>query len=226
MGLGDTNVKLSDIRNETGALFGADDSFLEYNSFSWAQGPSPGDGGKSFWGAGTKAGVSQDILFNPSDGGAGAGVTSNFKFGFYKNYFGYMDQSTYTIELYVENNMPPAGRGFPPNNVDFDAGLYSEDLLSDNICPIVANGVPENGGTFGPGDVSQPYTFNVNYLYIQGNYFCVGVDPYNIDIYAPSLEYSASVGGSFGPQSFDYTQFNTPDVQNNGSGFVIEVYFA
>ena len=106
MGLGDTNVKLSDIRNETGAIFGADDSFLEYNSFSWAQGPPPGDDSKSFWGAGTKAGVSQDILFNPSDGGAGAGVNNNFKFGFYKNYFGYMDQSTYTIELYVENNMP------------------------------------------------------------------------------------------------------------------------
>ena len=226
MGLGDTNVKLSDIRNETGALFGADDSFLEYNSFSWAQGPPPGDDSKSFWGAGTKSGVSQDILFNPSDGGAGAGVNNNFKFGFYKNYFGYMDQSTYTIELYVENNMPPAGRGFPANNVDFDAGLYSEDLLSDNICPIVANGVPENGGTYGPIDVSQPYTFNVNYLYIQGNYFCGGVDPYNIDIYAPSLEYSASVGGSAGAQSFDYTLFNTPDVQNNGSGFLIEVYFS
>jgi hypothetical protein len=27
-----------------------------------------------------------------------------------------------------------------------------------------------------------------------------------------------------GPQAFDYTQFNTPNVANNGNGFVFEVY--
>ena len=226
MGLGSTNVSLSGIRDETSSSTGANDSFYDYNAFSWAQGPPPGDGSNSFWGAGTKTGVSGDILYNPSNNGAGAGVTSNFKFGFYKNYFGYMDQSTYVIDLYVENNIPPAGRGNPPNFVDFDGALRSEDLTSNNIAPIVANAVPENGGTFGPADMSQPATFNVEYFYIDGVYACGGFNPYNIEIYVNSgIEYSASVPGISGPQFFDYTQFNTPNVQNNGNGFICEVFF-
>lgn len=227
MPLGTTNIKLSDIRGETSAFVGTNDSFYDYNAFSWAQGPAPGDASQTFWGAGTKTGVSGDILYNPSNNGAGTGVSSNFKFGFYKNYFGYMDQSNYIIELYVENNIPPAGRGDPPNNADFDGALRSEDLTSDVICPVVANNVPENGGTFGPGDVSQATTFNVEYFYIDGVYQCAGFNPYNIEIYVNNgLEYSASVGGGIGPQTFDYTQFSTPDVQNNGSGFSIDVYFS
>jgi hypothetical protein len=225
MPLGTTNIALSNIREETGALFGADDSFYDYNASSWAEGPPPGNNSKSIWGAGTKTGISQDILYNPSDGGAGTGVSSNFKFGFYKNYYGYMDQSNYVIDTYVENNIPPASRPDPPNNFDIDAALRSEDLTSDSICPLGANGVMENGGTFGPGDQSQSTTFNVNYFYINGNYANQGFNPYNIDIYVnSSLEYSASVGGMAGPQAFDYTQFNTPNVANNGNGFVFEVY--
>jgi hypothetical protein len=225
MPLGTTNISLSRIRDETGALVGTNDSFYDYNAFSWAQGPSPGDNSNSFWGAGTKTGVSGDILYNPSFNGAGTGIGSNFQFRLYKNYSGYMDQSNYIIETYVENNIPPASRPDPPNNVDIDAALRSEDLTSDVICPLGANGVLENGGTFGPGDQSQPTTFNVNYFYINGNYANQGFNPYNIDIYVNSgLEYSASVPGMAGPQAFDYTQFNTPNVVNNGNGFVFEVY--
>jgi hypothetical protein len=226
MGLGSTNVSLSDIRSETSAFLGTNESFYDYNAFSWAQGPAPGDASESFWGAGTKTGVSGDILFNPSNNGAGAGVTNNFKFGFYKNYFGYMDQANYVIDVYIENNIPPASRGNPPNNVDVDASLRSEDLLSDSICPIGAGGIVENGGTFGPTDQSQGYTFNVNYFYIEGVYANQGPDAYNVsfDING-SNEYSASVGAAAGPQFFDYNSFNTPNVQNNGNGFVFEVFF-
>lgn len=227
MPLGTTNIKLSDIRTETNSFQGTNDSFYEYNEYSWAQGPSPGDNTVSWWGSGVRGGVAENILYTPTNNGSPvAGTSTNFKFGFYKNYYGYFDQSNYIIELYVENNIPPASRPDPPNNVDFNGELKDYALLSNVICPISANGVMENGGTFGPGDVSQSTTFLVNYFYISGTYVCNGFNPYNIDIYVNNgLEYSASVPGASGPQNFDYTQFNTPDVQNNGSGFSIDVYF-
>ena len=227
MGLGSTNVSLSGIRGETSAFLGANDSFYDYNAFSWAQGPAPGDASQTFWGAGTKTGVSVDILFNPSNNGAGAGVTNNFKFGFYKNYFGYMDQANYVIDVYIQNNIPPASRGNPPNNVDIDATLRSEDLFPNSICAIGASGVVENGGTFGPIDQSQPFTFNVEYFYIQGSYAnTIGPDGYNVTFFVNgNIEYGASVAGGAGPQFFDYNSFNTPNVQNNGNGFVFEAIF-
>lgn len=227
MPLGTTNIKLSDIRTETNSFQATNDSFYDYNAYSWAQGPSPGDNTVSWWGSGVRGGVAENILYTPTNNGSPvAGTSTNFKFGFYKNYYGYFDQSNYIIELYVENNIPPASRPDPPNNVDFNGELKDYALLSNVICPISANGVMENGGTFGPGDVSQSTTFLVNYFYISGTYVCNGFNPYNIDIYVNNgLEYSASVPGASGPQNFDYTQFNTPDVQNNGSGFSIDVYF-
>jgi|688.fasta_scaffold400498_2 hypothetical protein len=228
MGLGATNVSLSDIRNQTGAFFGADDSFFDYNASSWAQGPPPGNNTEIIWGSGTRTAVAENILFNPSNNGAGAGVTTNYKFGFYKNYFGYMDQSTYIIEVYVENNIPPAPRGFPFNDVSFTAALKDDTLTSNDIAPMGATNVPQNGGTFGPGDQSQPATFNVEYFYIEGNYFNQGPDNYNVDLYVNAgLEYSAAgVPGNAAAQFFDYTSFNTPNAQNNGSGFSLEVYFS
>lgn len=227
MPLGTTNIKLSDIRTETNSFQGTNDSFYEYNEYSWAQGPAPGDNTVSWWGSGVRGGVAENILYTPTNNGSPvAGTSTNFKFGFYKNYYGYFDQSNYIIELYVENNIPPASRPDPPNNVDFNGELKDYALLSNVICPISANGVAENGGTSGPGDVSLSTTFLVNYFYISGTYVCNGFNPYNIDIYVNNgLEYSASVPGNSGPQNFDYTQFNTPDVQNNGSGFSIDVYF-
>ena len=228
MPLGTTNIKLSDIRGETSALVGTNDSFYDYNASSWAQGPAPGDNTFSIWGSGVRAAIAQNILYTPTNNGSTvAGTSTDFKFGFYKNYYGYFDQSNYIIELYVENNIPPASRPDPPNNIDFNGELRDYDLLSNVICPITATGVLENGGIFGPGDVSQNTTFLVNYFYISGTYVCNGVSAYNIEIYVNSgLEYSASVGSSAGPQNFDYTQFNTPDVQNNGSGFSIDVIFS
>ena len=228
MPLGTTNIKLSDIRTETNSFQGTNDSFYDYNAYSWAQGPSPGDNTVSWWGSGVRGGVAENILYTPTNNGSPvAGTSTNFKFGFYKNYYGYFDQLNYIIELYVENNIPPASRPDPPNNVDFNGELRDYALLSNVICPISANGVMENGGTFGPGDVSQSTTFLVNYFYISGTYVCNGFSPYNIDIYVNNgLEYSASVPGASVPQNFDYTQFNTPDVQNNGSGFSIDVYFS
>jgi hypothetical protein len=229
MGLGATNVSLSGIRNETNAFFGADDSFYEYNRTSWAEGPPPGDNSQPIWGSGTRVASAGNILFNPSNNGAGTGVNNNYRFGFYKNYFGYMDKSNYGIELFVGNTIPPAPRGFPTNDVTFTAALKDETLTSNDIAPMAATNVPQNGGTFGPGDQSQPSTFNVNYFYIDGQYFNQGPNAYNVDLYVnASLEYSASVGAGSGgvPQFFDYTSFNTPNAQNNGSGFTLEVFFS
>ena len=229
MPLGDSNISLSGIRNETGAFFGGDDSFYDYNRTSWAEGPPPGDNSQPIWGSGTETAAAENILFNPSNNGAGTGVSSNFKFGFYKNYYGYMDQANYIIELYVENNIPPAPRGFPFNDVTFTAALKDDTLTSNDIAPMGATNVPQNGGTFGPGDQSQPTTFNVEYFYIDGIYYNQGPNAYNVDLYVNAgLEYSASVGAGSGgvAQFFDYTSFNTPNAQNNGSGFSLEVYFS
>jgi hypothetical protein len=145
-----------------------------------------------------------------------------------KNYYGYMDQVNYIIELYVENNIPPAPRGYPFNDVTFTAALKDDTLTSNDIAPMGATNVPQNGGTFGPGDQSQPSTFNVEYFYIEGNYFNQGPDNYNVDLYVNAgLEYSvAGVPGNAAAQFFDYTSFNTPNAQNNGSGFSLEVYFS
>jgi hypothetical protein len=229
MPLGATNVSLSGIRNETGAFFGADDSFYEYNRTSWAEGPPPGDNSTTIWGSGTRTIAAENILFNPSNNGAGTGVNNNYKFGFYKNYYGYMDQANYIIELFVENTIPPAPRGFPFNDVTFTAALKDDTLTSNDIAPMGATNVPQNGGTFGPGDQSQPTTFNVEYFYIDGIYFNQGPNAYNVDLYVNNgIEYSASVGAGSGgvAQPFDYTSFNTPNAQNNGSGFSLEVYFS
>jgi hypothetical protein len=228
MGLGATNVSLSGIRNETNAFFGADDSFYDYNRTSWAEGPPPGNNSATIWGSGTRSVVNDNILFGPIDNGSGFGVTNNYKFGFFKNYFGYMDQSNYIVEVFVENTIPPAPRGFPFNDVTFTAALKDDNLTADDICPMAAIGIPQNGGTFGPVDQSQPSTFNVNFFYIEGNYFNQGPTPYNIDLYVNAgLEYSfGGVPGNGAAQFFDYIGFNTPNVQNNGSGFSLEVYFS
>jgi hypothetical protein len=231
MPTGSTNLKLSDIRNETGALFSADDSFYDYNAFSWAQGPAPGDASQTFWGAGTKTGVSDDILYDPSFNGAGAGVASNFKFGFFKNYYGYFDQSTYVIDVYIENNIAPGGRGFPPNDAGFDGALKDSTLTSNTLVNLGTASVAENGGTFGPGDQSQPTVFNVNYFYLDFTYQNNGSNAYNIQIDIDSTtQYNASVGavtppGTAGPQFDNYTAFNSLPT-NTGNGFILEVYFS
>ena len=229
MPTGSTNLKLSDIRNETGALFSADDSFMDYNIHSWAEGPAPGNATQSYWGAGTKTGVSDDILYDPSSNGAGAGVASNFKFGFFKDYYGYFDQSNYVIDVIVDNNIPPATRPDPANDATFDGALKDSTLTSNTLVNLGFANVPENGGSFGPTDQSQFTVFNVNYFYLDFIYNTMGVDAYSIQIDVNSVtQYNASIGSSAPtpqpPQFDDYTAFNSLPT-NSGNGFLLQVTF-
>jgi len=235
MGLGATNLKLTDILAETGANTGTNESFKTYLTTSWAQGPNPGLGAVGIWGAGVKSGgvAGPNILYNPYANGANSGspsftpgVADNFRFDFFKNYYGYMDGSNYLIELYVENNIAPHTRPDPPNNVDFDLGLYNAALTSNSIAAIFAGNVQENGGTFGPATVSSNTTFNVNYLYVNGAYTNQGNDTYQIDINVNgTLQYQ--LGGVPGgiPQAISYNDFGSTPL-NNGNGFLLEVFFS
>jgi len=225
MAIGGTNVSLaSGIYNELNGGYGGDISFYnDCNAFSWPQGPSPGDNTVSYFAWGTKTGVDQDILYVPYNNGVTAGLTANYKFSYFKNTYGFFDQANFVLDLYIENNLQPAGRGDPPNDVDVDLGLYDQTLTSNSICPIGGNAA-ENGGTYGPSDVSQSFTFNVQYFYVSGGINCGGFANYNVDIYVNSSnEYSA--GGLNGANSIDYTMFNTTPV-NSGNGFNFEFYFS
>ena len=232
MGLGATNLKLTDILAETGAGSGTNESFKTYLSTSWAQGPNPGLGAVGIWGAGVKSGgvVGPNILYNPYANGAVSGgqpgVGDNYRFEFFKNYFGYMDGSEYLIELYVSNQISPSTRPDPDNNVDFDLGLYNAALTSNSLASIFAGNVMQNGGTFGPNLVSSNNTFNVNYLYVNGAYNNTGNDTYGIDIFVnSSLQYTAGgvPGGS--PVAISYNDFNSTPT-NSGGGFLVEAYFS
>lgn len=225
MSIGGTNVSLaSGIYNELNGGYGGDISFYsDCNAFSWAQGPSPGSGAIGYFAWGTKAGVDQDILYGPYNNGVTAGLTANYKFSYFKNTYGFFDQANFVLDLYIENNLPPAGRGDPPNDVDVDFGLYDQSLTSNSICPIGGQAA-ENGGTYGPTDVSQSFTFNVQYFYVNGGVNCGGFANYSVDIYVnSSLEYSA--GGLTGSNGIDYTMFNSTPV-NSGNGFSFEFYFS
>ena len=192
------------------------------NAFAWAQGPPPGSNTVSDWQWGVKSGVDQDILYGPYSNGVTAGRTANYKFSDFKNSYGYMDQANYVVDLYIENNIPPAGRGFPPNDVTVDVGLYDQTLTSNSIC-VISGTAPENGGSFGPTDVSQSYTFNVQYFYVYGGITNQGTNPYNCDIYVNGVQ-EVFLNGT-GTQTVDYNAFNSIP-QNNGAGFTIDFYFA
>jgi hypothetical protein len=231
MPLGATNLSLVNILAETGANTGTNESFKTYNSSSWAQGPAPGLATESFWGSGVKSGgaIGPNILYNPYANGAQSGgvpgVANNYRFGFFQNYYGYMDGSNYLIELYVQNTIPPAGRGDPFNNVDFDVALQNAALNTNSLAPIFAGNVMENGGTFGPQVVSNFNTFNVNYFYINGGFVNNGLASYDIEIYVnSSLQYQAAGIPGQTSQPITYNDFTTTPL-NSGNGFLVEVYF-
>lgn len=192
------------------------------NAYAWAQGPPPGNNTVSDWQWGVKSGVNQDILHGPYSNGVTAGRISNYKFSDFKNSYGYMDQANYVIDMFIQNLIPPAGRGNPPNDVIVDMGLYDQTLTSNSICAIFGN-AQENGGTFGPIDVSQSFTFNVEYFYVSGGVSNQGFNPYNLEIYVNS-NFELALGGA-GSQAVDYTMFGSLP-QNNGNGFTVEFYFA
>lgn len=224
MSIGATNVGLrASIYEELNPGSGISDCkfYDNCNAYAWAQGPPPGNGTVSDYQWGVKAGVNQDILYGPYSNGVTAGRTVNYKFSDFKNSYGFMDQTNYTVDLYIENNIPPAGRGFPPNDVSVDVGLYDETLTSNSICPIAGN-AGENGGTYGPVDVSQSFTFNVQYFYVYGGVNNQGPNSYNCDIYVNGVQ-EVSLNGT-GSQTVDYQVFNSLP-QNNGAGFTIDFYF-
>ena len=232
MPLGATNLSLFDILAETVANSANNNSLITYNNSSWAQGPPPGLNTEPIWGSGVKSGgaIGPNILYNPYANGAQSGgtpgVPNNYKFGFFQNYYGYMDGSNYLIELYAENTIAAATRPDPPNNCDFDVALLNAALNSNSLAAILAAPIMENGGTYGPAVVSNPNTFNVNYFYVSGAFVNQGLATYAIDIVVNGSScYTASGIGAGIPQPIDYTQFSfTPE--NNGNGFLVEVYFS
>lgn len=223
MPLGSTNISLSGILTETNAFAGSNDSFIDYNNYSWEQGPPPGDNTANFWGSGVKNGVSDNILYNPSFNGANTGVSNNFKFSFYKNYYGYMDQANYVIDMFIENSLPPASRPNPPNTAVVDMGLQGSNYLGFNIAPLdgTAN---ENGGTYGPVDKSNSNTFNVEYFYATGGVQNQGTSNYTLDIRVngSNVYYQTGLNGTTPINATN--DFSSIPV-NNSNGFIVEYYF-
>jgi len=228
MPIGTTNIHLDD-DGANGGIYselnnggsGSDVKFSNMVIQDWADGPVPGSNTNSYWAYGLKTGAS-DPLYNPMNSAGGSQISSNYKFSYFKNSYSYMDQSTYVIDLYLDNVLPPAGRGDPPNDCDVDLGLYDNSLTSNSICPI-AGQAAQNGGTFGPTDVSQSFTFNVEYFYVDGGFACLGFAAYNIEVYVNSTQ-QYNVGGLNGSNALDYTMFNSTPT-NSGSGFDVEIYF-
>jgi len=210
----------SDVNNTSAG--GSQVKFSDMVIKDWASGPAPGDGTNTYWAYGLKTG-SGDPLYNPMNSAGGSQITSNFKFSYFKNSYAYFDQSTYVIDLYLENQIPPAPRPDPPNDCTVDFGLYDSSLTSNSICAIggTAN---EGGGTYGPTDQSQFFTFNVEYFYVDGAVSCNGLNPYTFDMYVNSNQILFVGGAGPGPYPFDYTNFSSLPT-NSGSGFDIEIYF-
>lgn len=228
MPIGTTNIHLDD-DGSNGGIFsdvnqsnftGSDLKFSDLVINDWAAGPAPGDGTNSYWAYGLKTG-SDNPLYNPMNSASGQ-QTSNYKFSYFKNSYAYFDQANYVIDLYIENNLPPAGRGNPPNDVDVDFSLKDDTLTANSICAM--GGIaPENGGTYGPIDVSQSFTFNVEYFYIEGGVNNQGFNPYNFDLIVDGTTVLTLAGGT-GSQSVDYTMFSSVPT-NTGNGFVVDCIF-
>lgn len=230
MGLGSTNVKLYDIWAETNpGISNSDNKLQEYCINSWEQGPTPGSGAESYWGGGLKTGIQQNILYNPVNNGASAaGTTTNYKMSYFKNFYGYMDQSTYICEMYIENNLAAAGRGDPPNDVTVDHGLTGYNDLGFNLAPLDGS-AGENGGTYGPIDKSiSNGTFNVYYFWLNGGVNCLGNANYNLDMYVNGNSVYSN-GGLAGITNIinnvNGSNLNTTPT-NIGNGFTVEYYFA
>jgi len=230
MPIGTTDIHLDD-NGSNGGIYsdvnatGAGGSQVKYSDLiikEWDNGPAPGDGTNSYWAYGLKTGASNP-LYNPMNSAGGSQIGSNFKFSFFKNSYAYMDQSTYVIDLYIENQIPPAPRPDPPNDCVVDMALYNDLLNSNSICAIggTAN---EGGGTYGPVDVSQSFTFNVEYFYVDGAVSCNGFPPYTVDVYVNSTQQYFFGGAGPGAHAIDYNSFNSTPT-NSGSGFEIEFYF-
>ena len=188
----------------------------------WASGPPPGSNTNSYFAYGLKTG-SSNPLYNPMNSAGGSQISSNYKFSFFKNSYAYMDQSTYVIDLYIENQIPNAPRTDPPNDVDVDFALYDDSLTSNSIAGC-GGFAAQGGGTSGPADQSNPNTFNVEYFYVSGGVNCQGLNPYSVDFQVNGSSVWMPGGIGPGPVGFDYNNFSSIPT-NSGSGFDIEIYF-
>jgi hypothetical protein len=230
MSIGTTNIHLdddgsnggiySDVNN--GGTGGSQVKFSDMVTQDWSRGQPPGDGTNSYWAYGLKTG-SDNPLYNPMNLAGGSQISSNFKFSFFKNSYAYMDQSTYVIDLYLENQIPPAPRTDPPNHVDADFALYDNTLTSDAIATIGGTAI-QGGGTYGPVDQSASFTFNVEYFYVDGAVNCQGLNPYTFDMQVNGSTVLFVGGAGPGSYPFDYNNFSSLPT-NSGSGFDIEIYF-
>jgi len=225
MAVGSTNVNLAgtgSIYDElNGGASGGQVKFSDMVEKQWSNGPAPGDGTYSYFGWGLKTG-NANPLYDPMDNASGQ-ISSNFKFDYFKGATGFFDQSVFTLDLYIENQIPPAPRTDPPNHVDVDLALYDDTLTSNSICPI-GGFATQGGGTYGPTDVSQSFTFNVEYFYVNGGVNCQGLNPYNIDIHVNGSSVLFIGGAGPGSQPVDYNAFSSVPT-NTGSGFEIDCYF-
>lgn len=230
MSIGTTNIHLND-NGSNGGIFsdvnnGNSNSQVKFSDMvtqDWPKGDPPGDGTNSYWAYGLKTG-SDNPLYNPMNSAGGSQISSNFKFSYFKNSYAYFDQSNYVIDLYLDNQLPPAPRTDPPNDCDADFALYDDALTSDSICAI-GGFAAENGGTYGPTDQSQSFTFNVEYFYVDGAMNCSGLNPYNYEIYVNSTSVFFKATTAPGSDSFSYNNFPNGAPTNSGSGFDVEVYF-
>jgi hypothetical protein len=196
---------------------------------AWTAGPPPhGDNSVDYYGSALKTGIQQDILYNHVNNGASAaGSTTNIKMGYYKNFYGIMDGTTQKVSLYIENNIPPAGRGDPPNDVTCDMQLIDYNVAGGtNLCGLDGNAA-ENGGTY-TALKQNSGTFNVYYCWVTGSVNCLGIANYNLDVYVNGNSVYSNGGlNGITNQTNNVNGSNwgaTPT--NAGSGFDFELYFA
>jgi len=232
MPLGSTNVKLQEIYDETiaGGTYGSPNVSLgNYGLYAWPSGPAPqGDGTVDFFGSALKSGIQQDILYNPVNNGASAaGSTTNYKMGYYKNFYGHMNQVNYYVELYIENNIGPAGRFDPPNDVNTDMQMIDyNDASTVPLCALDGNAA-ENGGTYSQIKDNSD-TFNVYYMWVKGAVSCNGIATYDLSVYVNGNNVYNNTGLNGTTNQDNYVTANdwgsTPT--NGGTGFSMEFYFS
>lgn len=224
MALGTTNIGIDDVYTETGGSAGNNSSLKSLYTTSWNEGPSPGDGTYAWWGTGAKA-PGYNILYNPYNNFSGTlPSTNNYKLEpVGRNLAAYMGGSSgYVIDFYMQNDLGSIRPPDPQNDVSAYFQLQDRPLTSDVIA--TASNLIGPGQTYGPVDVSQITTFNVNYFYCSCQVDCNNPGTtYAVQVYLNGSQVY-SQGGLTGVHTFDWNNFS-PFPTNSGGGFIIEFFF-
>lgn len=211
MAVSGSNITVSNIYSEANGSSATDIVFNDVASYSYFDGPN-GDNTVSYngWGLGTAIG--QNRIYQTSF------LSANIPMSDFANLVYFYDQSTYQITLNVNNNLPAATPPNPPNNISVDLYLKS---FNGTYQYLIGNSGPvnENGGTYGPTDISTPTTpiFANAFWFIDIN--LLGVAGGNATIIINGNIAANSVAVSPGPNSLDWNTYGSGSAGNIG-GFI------